>query len=257
MDAPRHRADPASEWLPDGLSPRSADESRKQGNGAAPVAATTAWQPPGLPKPLRTQQAHDMQRSRIGELEEALERREAEFEQREAEFEQREAELEQREAELEETLTEREAEFANGVRELEQTYKEKRAELEEQLADHANREAELVEQGARREEDLKRRIEELESAVAAAKQGATNGSDAHTRKPAPARKRASKRKSAGLDINGATFEELRDLGLSVNQSARVIGYRDIGGGFDSLDELDGISGLPKEIRATMKSQLSC
>jgi DNA uptake protein ComE-like DNA-binding protein len=36
----------------------------------------------------------------------------------------------------------------------------------------------------------------------------------------------------------------------------VIAYRDTRGGFDSLDELDDIPGLPKETRGTLKGLLT-
>jgi DNA uptake protein ComE-like DNA-binding protein len=50
-----------------------------------------------------------------------------------------------------------------------------------------------------------------------------------------------------LDLNAATFEALRALGLSVNQAARFIGQRDERGGFRSMDDLDGLYGLPSDV----------
>jgi Helix-hairpin-helix motif len=73
---------------------------------------------------------------------------------------------------------------------------------------------------------------------------------APTRRP----KRATG-KNGRLDLNAATFEELRGLGLSVTQSARLLGYRDTRGGYRSLDELDEIPGLPKATRAELRSRL--
>jgi DNA uptake protein ComE-like DNA-binding protein len=71
---------------------------------------------------------------------------------------------------------------------------------------------------------------------------------------APAR-RAAKSKNGQLDLNAATFEELRGLGLSVTQSARVIAYRDVRGGYRSLDELDEVPGLSQETRGEIRAQL--
>jgi hypothetical protein len=127
--------------------------------------------------------------------------------------------LEDRDTRLEQTLQEREAEFAQGLRELVEVFRERRAELEG-------------------------RIRELESALAEAKR------EANSR-----RTRTGKLKKGRLDVNTATFEQFRDLGLPVTQCSRIISYRDVRHGFGSLDELDGIPGLPRETQTTLKSQL--
>jgi competence protein ComEA len=62
-------------------------------------------------------------------------------------------------------------------------------------------------------------------------------------------------KNGRLDLNAATFEELRGLGLSVTQSARLLAYRDTCGGYRSLDELGEVPGLPKATRAELRSRL--
>ena len=62
--------------------------------------------------------------------------------------------------------------------------------------------------------------------------------------PAPEPQRPAP--SADLDLNRATFEQLCDFGLSVNQAARLIGQREQRGGFSSIDELDQLYGLPPE-----------
>ena len=49
-----------------------------------------------------------------------------------------------------------------------------------------------------------------------------------------------------VDLNEATFEQLRSLGLSATQAARVISARDGLGGFTSTGQLDGIPGLPEK-----------
>lgn len=57
-----------------------------------------------------------------------------------------------------------------------------------------------------------------------------------------------------LDLNAATFEQLRTLELSVTQSARLIAARDTRGGFESINELDGLYGFPQAIRAMLKER---
>jgi DNA uptake protein ComE-like DNA-binding protein len=57
-----------------------------------------------------------------------------------------------------------------------------------------------------------------------------------------------------LNLNSATFEELRSVGLSVTQAARLIGQREQHGGFESADDVDGIVGIPRDVKQTLKDQ---
>ena len=109
---------------------------------------------------------------------------------------------------------------------------------------------------------LRKRVEGLESELADAKRHVASertGSqpEAKPKTEAPARPAATRKKTKNgkLDLNSATFEELRDLGLSVTLSARLIAYRDVRGGFESLDELNGIPGFAKETLAAIREQL--
>ena len=109
---------------------------------------------------------------------------------------------------------------------------------------------------------LRKRVEGLESELADAKKRVASertGSqqEAKPKTEATARPAATKKKTKNgkLDLNSATFEELRDLGLSVTLSARLIAYRDVRGGFESLDELNGIPGFAKETLAAIREQL--
>jgi DNA uptake protein ComE-like DNA-binding protein len=81
----------------------------------------------------------------------------------------------------------------------------------------ARRRAELQRQEI---EDLKRRLGDLEPAG----QG-TVGADGR------------------LDLNEASPDELRELGLNATQSARLIAYRERADGFDSIDEIEQIPGF--------------
>jgi DNA uptake protein ComE-like DNA-binding protein len=59
-----------------------------------------------------------------------------------------------------------------------------------------------------------------------------------------------------LDVNEATFEQLRDLGMSVTQATRVIAYREREAGFDSVDDLDSVPGIPKPFGSELKDRLT-
>ena len=61
--------------------------------------------------------------------------------------------------------------------------------------------------------------------------------------------------SGRISLNNATFEELRDAGLSVTQTGRVLAYRERSGGFGSVDELDSIPGFPKDFLMRIKERL--
>lgn len=58
-----------------------------------------------------------------------------------------------------------------------------------------------------------------------------------------------------LNVNKVSFEQLRLLGLTVMQSARLIAARDRSGGFRSIDELDGVSGISGSTLAELKKKL--
>jgi len=51
----------------------------------------------------------------------------------------------------------------------------------------------------------------------------------------------------GIDLNQASFEDLRRLGFSSTQAARVVTYREANRGFDSLERLREVPGLPGKL----------
>lgn len=124
------------------------------------------------------------------------------------------------------------------------------------------------------EAELRDRIRELEAALAESKRRhrgkqttsrRTTASKATTASAAPAKgsgnratstptKRASR--NGKRDVNEVTFEDLRELGLSITQSARLIAYRDLRGGYTSLEELKEIPGISKETLAGLRAQLT-
>ena len=59
-----------------------------------------------------------------------------------------------------------------------------------------------------------------------------------------------------LNLNEATYEQLRERSLSVTQTGRVLAYRDRLGGFTSLDELDSIPGFPHSFLEELKRNLT-
>ena len=71
----------------------------------------------------------------------------------------------------------------------------------------------------------------------------------------PAWRRFTKPSSDQLDVNNASYEDLRELGLSVTQTGRVLAYRERVGGFKSLDDLDAIPGFPRSFLTDFKQRL--
>jgi DNA uptake protein ComE-like DNA-binding protein len=64
----------------------------------------------------------------------------------------------------------------------------------------------------------------------------------------PAREKAKLRRRTGpLDVNKASFEQFRELGMSVTEATRVIAYRERLDGFKSVDDLDSVPGLSKKL----------
>ncbi len=62
--------------------------------------------------------------------------------------------------------------------------------------------------------------------------------------------------TAKLNINKVSFEQLREIGLSVTEAARLLASRDARGAFKSLDELNDLQGFAKELVATLRRRLS-
>ena len=58
-----------------------------------------------------------------------------------------------------------------------------------------------------------------------------------------------------INLNEATFEELRDLGFSVTQATRVLTYRERENGFSSLDKLDDVPGMSGSFLREVKPKL--
>lgn len=58
------------------------------------------------------------------------------------------------------------------------------------------------------------------------------------------------------DLNEVTFEQLRGMGLSVTQAARLLDLRSAQDGFTSLEALEGLPGFPDALRDEIKQRLT-
>ena len=99
---------------------------------------------------------------------------------------------------------------------------------------------------ADRADRAERDLADLQERVAAMKRAAAQAAAA--RHPGDGDGAASGK----LDLNTASFEQLRDVGLSVTQAARLIGQREQHGGFGSVDDVDGVVGLPRDVKQSLK-----
>jgi DNA uptake protein ComE-like DNA-binding protein len=66
---------------------------------------------------------------------------------------------------------------------------------------------------------------------------------------------ASSGEEGPVDLNTADYNQLRDLGLSVTQTGRVLAYRERSGKFESVDELESIPGFPRELLEDLKKRV--
>ena len=82
---------------------------------------------------------------------------------------------------------------------------------------------------------------------------AKRSSDSESSKPKPAKAR---RRGGPLDVNKATFEEFREVGMSVTQATRVIAYRERQDGFDSVDDLDTVPGMSRKLMTEIRDKLT-
>jgi len=58
-----------------------------------------------------------------------------------------------------------------------------------------------------------------------------------------------------VDVNLATSEDLRSLGVGVIETGRILAERERCGGFESLEQLDAIGGISPELVAKLKTSL--
>jgi len=58
-----------------------------------------------------------------------------------------------------------------------------------------------------------------------------------------------------VNLNSATFEELREAGLSVTQATRILAYRERFGGYSSVDDLEKVPGFPADLIESLKGRI--
>jgi Helix-hairpin-helix motif len=76
------------------------------------------------------------------------------------------------------------------------------------------------------------------------------------RPAAPKRNGPRAARAGRLDLNQASFAELRSLKLSLTQSHRLLAYRKRIGGYESIEQLEDIPGFPKTVRERLKRQVT-
>jgi len=73
--------------------------------------------------------------------------------------------------------------------------------------------------------------------------------------PEPPEAPAPEPESARLDLNAASYDELRSLKLSVTQTGRILTHRERSGGFASVDELESIPGFSRATLDELRGRL--
>ncbi|MCB0827229.1 MAG: helix-hairpin-helix domain-containing protein [Solirubrobacterales bacterium] len=59
-----------------------------------------------------------------------------------------------------------------------------------------------------------------------------------------------------IDLNSATFEDLRDADLSVTQATRILAYRERFGGYRSVDDLEKVPGFPEDLIESLRGRIT-
>ncbi|MGK2955241.1 MAG: ComEA family DNA-binding protein, partial [Solirubrobacterales bacterium] len=62
--------------------------------------------------------------------------------------------------------------------------------------------------------------------------------------------------SGSLNLNSATFEELREADLSVTQATRILAYRERFGGYHSVEDLEKVPGFPAELIESLRGRIT-
>ena len=62
--------------------------------------------------------------------------------------------------------------------------------------------------------------------------------------------------SDSVNLNSATFEQLREAGLSVTQATRILAYRERFGGYSSVEDLEKVPGFPADLIESLSSRIT-
>lgn len=165
-----------------------------------------------------------------------IERR-AEDAERRAAFAERLARLKLEESERERRLDD----VMSGIDRAEERAREaeKRAEAAERAA------AAALEQGSNRRQSADFADPTAQSSVTKAPAS-----------PSPAPRAPAGSLSGGLNLNSATFEELREAELSVTQATRILAYRERFGGYASIDDLEKVPGFPSDTVDSLRGRFT-
>ena len=109
-----------------------------------------------------------------------------------------------------------------------------------------------VANGKRRERRLVSKLEEAQERLSAARDTKSKAST-RVRHPSTSRRRA--RGPQRIDLNKASFVDLRTLGLGVSEAARLIAMRDVRGEFKNLDVLDELEGYSDDTLKKLRGRL--
>jgi DNA uptake protein ComE-like DNA-binding protein len=126
---------------------------------------------------------------------------------------------------------------------------------EAERANDAARQVYTAQLQAKVEETTRRLAEQHDEAERAAARAAAEAADYESRiaeLEMAGETDGAKRDAPGrLELNTASVESLRDLGLSITQAARLVSRREAVGGFGSVDDLQSVPGIPPEHLATL------
>ncbi|MGC1815711.1 MAG: helix-hairpin-helix domain-containing protein [Solirubrobacterales bacterium] len=154
-------------------------------------------------------------------------------------------------------------------REAERTFaeRERRPEPEPDQAENKTPEKDAVQPEEPKLGFLQRRAEARrarreEKTAATKKESQSSGTAKVSIAKTPSRAKSSSaskatgRRGDPVDVNKATVEEFRELGMSITQATRVVAYRERHDGFDSVDELDGVPGVSEKLMTELRDQLT-
>lgn len=140
--------------------------------------------------------------------------------------------------------------------------------LSERLAAREDEVTQLREQSAEQQASHERELAQLREEVSSAQRqqsdpepqkseteaGRESQEEAEvSHQPREPAHRRQQTEAAPLDLNKVGFEELCAIGFSVKQAARLIGYREQRGGFQSADDPDRLSGMPEKTIEALKN----
>ena len=101
-----------------------------------------------------------------------------------------------------------------------------------------------------------RRARRAEKTAATKKESQSSGTAKVSIAKSSSASKDTGRRGDPVDVNKATVEEFRELGMSITQATRVIAYRERHDGFDSVDELDRVPGVSEKLMTELRDQLT-